>query len=368
MQIDLKFIPISEVYQGYLDSGEEGVVAWSGNLNIRPKYQREFIYSPQQEQQVIYSVLKGFPLSTMYWSKQDDQNNKYEILDGQQRTLSICRFIDNKYFIDIEGYPKKFINLSKDQKDLIFNYPLMIYLCEGTDQEKLNWFEIINIAGEKLNDQELRNAVYTGSWLTNAKSIFSRTNCPAKIIGEKYIKGSPIRQDYLEKALKWISNGDPAQYMAEHQNDEDANSLWQYFQSVIQWVERIFPNYNKDMKSVDWGYLYNNYKDVEFNSNLLSQRFISVLQDDEVQLRTTKGIYYYLITKEEKHLNLRAFDFKHKALAFQNQQGKCIKRQNQFLIEELQADHIVPWSKGGKTIQDNCQLLCQPCNATKSNS
>lgn len=372
MNIQLNFITIKDLVEAYSDKSlsEEGITGWSGNLDIRPKYQREFIYDDDQRKEVIRTIIKGFPLSTMYWVKKDNEEDKYEILDGQQRTISICQYVNGQFSIlDHNNNPRAFYNLSDEEKETILNYKLMVYFCEGTTNEKLDWFKIINIAGEKLTDQELRNAVYTGSWLSDAKKKFSKTNCVAYNLGNSYLKGTPIRQEYLETALAWISNNHIKDYMAAHQNDQDANELWQYFQRVISWVQMLFPNYRRDMKGIDWGYLYNKYKDKTYNTESLTRRYQELVQDEEVESRSTRGIYYYLLSGEERHLNLRTFDEKHKIIAFNRQQGKCTKCNLQCsTIEQMQADHIVAWSNGGKTIQENCQMLCIRCNNTKSNN
>ena len=368
MNIELKFIKIGDLVKDYNDQSlsNEGITAWSGKLDVRPKYQREFIYNEKQEREVINTILKDFPLSTMYWVKQDNIDH-YEILDGQQRTISICKFATNETHIyDQNKNIKYFENFSEEEKNKFLNYELMIYFCEGTSSEKLDWFQIVNIAGEKLTLQELRNAVYSGTWLSNAKTIFSKPNCVVQRKYSNYLSGSAIRQDYLETALKWISNDDITHYMAKHQNDKDADPLWQYFDQVMSWVKRLFPNYEKAMKGINWGYLYNEYKDKEYNSNTLKQSLFKLRQDEEVT--SLRGIYLYLITNQEKHLSLRLFNNKQKTIAFQKQAGKCVKCKQTFDIENLQADHVTPWSQGGKTVQENCQLLCQPCNARKSNT
>ena len=199
MKIKLHEIPVRDVVVGYKDSAENGVVGYNGKLNIRPAFQREFIYKDKQRDEVIRTIRKNFPLNVMYWVHSD--NDGYELLDGQQRTISICQYINGDYSID----HLTFQNLTKDEQEQILNYPLMIYICEGTDKEKLDWFKIINIAGEQLTVQELRNAIYTGEWLTESKKYFSKTQCPAYQIAGDYLSGSAIRQNYLETALKWIS-------------------------------------------------------------------------------------------------------------------------------------------------------------------
>ena len=257
MKIKLNEIPVREIVEGFKDDAENGVIGYDGKLDIRPAFQREFIYNEKERNAVIDTVNKGFPLNVMYWCKNDD---KFELLDGQQRTLSICQYVNG----DFSFNQRYFNNLTQTEKDSILDYKLMIYICEGTDKEKLDWFKIINIAGEKLTDQELRNAMYTGTWLYDAKRHFSKTGCPAYQIGEKYMSGSTIRQDYLETALKWISNREGIEiedYMAKNQHNEDSNELWMYYQNVLDWVKRLFPNYRKEMKGIEWGFLFNKYKD-----------------------------------------------------------------------------------------------------------
>ena len=228
MKIELREIPIREVVEGYTENAKEGgVTGYGGRLDIRPAYQREFIYKDKQRDEVIRTVQKDFPLNVMYWVNNEQGN--FELLDGQQRTISLCQYVNGDYSIDHMGFD----NLTKTERDQILNYPLMIYICEGTDKEKLDWFKIINIAGERLTAQELRNAIYRGEWLTEAKKYFSKTSCPAYAIASDYMNGSPIRQDYLETALYWIALRDGKEiedYMAEHQHDTNCNELWLYFQ------------------------------------------------------------------------------------------------------------------------------------------
>ena len=261
MKIQLKEITIREVSTWYINNNEEWVVWYSGNLNIRPKYQREFVYKDKQRDSVLETVRKNFPLNVMYWVKNDD--GTYEVLDWQQRTISICEYIDWKFSINYQY----FHNLEKEEQEQILDYNLMVYFCEWTDKEKLDWFKTINIAWEKLTEQELRNAIYTGTWLTDAKKYFSKSNCPAYNIASDYLNGSSIRQEYLEAAISWISNENIEEYMAQNQHNVNAMELWQYFQSVINWIKVIFPNYRREMKWVAFWPLYNQYKNTFFDSN-----------------------------------------------------------------------------------------------------
>ncbi len=361
MKIELNEIPIREVAAGYKDSAEDGVVAYGGRLDVRPAYQREFIYKDAKRDAVIDTVRKDFPLNVMYWIKTDAGD--FEMLDGQQRTISICSYINKEYSINYQY----FHNLTEDEQEQILNYKLMIYICEGSKKEQLDWFRVINIAGEKLTDQELRNAIYTGEWLSDAKKFFSKNGCPAYQIGNKLVNGTPIRQDYLETALRWISSRDNKvieEYMSEHQHDTNANELWLYFNSVISWVNVLFPNYRKEMKGIEWGLLYNQYHNNPYDSKKLESRIAELIEDDEVQ--SVKGIYEYLFDGEEKHLSLRQFDPKTKRAKYQEQKGICANCGKHFEIEEMEADHIDPWHSGGKTTIENCQMLCKHCNRIKS--
>jgi len=363
MKIQLHEIPIKEVFDGFVDSEENGVVGYGGKLNIRPAFQREFIYKEKQRNEVIRTVIKNYPLNVMYWVKCDDGH--FEVLDGQQRTISVCQYIKGDYSIDHMGFD----NITKEEQQQILDYPLMIYICEGTHREKLDWFKIINIAGEQLTAQELRNAVYTGPWLTEAKKFFSKTLCPAYAIAKDYLNGSPIRQNYLETAIKWIAatKGEEIEdYMATHQHDVDCDELWQYFQSVINWVKVIFKEYRKEMKGLDWGIFYNKYSKGQHSSSKYEERIVELMEDEDVTKNS--GIYEYLLSGDERHLSIRAFSPKIARAAFEQQSGVCPKCNKKFEIGDMQADHITPWSKGGKTLQDNCQMLCADCNRRKSNT
>ena len=358
MKIELNHIPVKELFNGYINSDEDGVVGFNGILNIRPKYQREFVYKDEQRNAVIDTVRKNYPLNVMYWVKNED--GTFEVLDGQQRTISICEYLSNSFSID----NKFFSTLTNDEQEQILKYELMVYFCEGTDSEKLAWFEIVNIAGAVLTDQELRNAVYTGSWLSDAKRQFSKTNCPAYLIGNKYLNGTPIRQDYLETALDWISSGEIKKYMSEHQHDHTANELWTYFQSVITWVDSTFPNYRKEMKGIDWGCLYNMFKGNINDPVAIEKEITRLMQDEDVGNK--KGIYFYVLDKDEKRLNIRTFSENMKRETYERQNGFCKVCGKHFKFEEMEGDHIDPWHSGGKTNSDNCQMLCKPCNRRKS--
>lgn len=361
MKIQLHEVPVREVVEGYIDSAENGVTGYNGRLNIRPAFQREFIYKDKQRDEVIRTVQKNFPLNVMYWVKSDDGN--FEVLDGQQRTISLCQYVNGDYSIDHMGFD----NLTKTERQQILDYLLMIYICEGTDKEKLDWFKIINIAGEQLTAQELRNAIYTGEWLTEAKKYFSKTACPSYAIASDYLNGSPIRQNYLETAISWIAARDGKEiedYMSEHQHDTNCNEIWLYFQNVINWVKATFPNYRKEMKGLEWGIFFNKYGTGKYDPKQLETRIAELMEDEDITKNS--GIYEYLLDGDEKHLSIRAFTPKMARAAYERQKGICPKCTKHFEIDDMQADHITPWSKGGRTIPENCQMLCADCNRRKS--
>lgn len=362
MKIDLHRMKIRDVVNGYKDSAEEGVTAYSGKLNIRPKYQREFVYSGKQRDAVIETVKKDFPLNVMYWMVNDDGG--YEVLDGQQRTISVAQYVNSDFSLN----GMMFHNLTKEEQDQILDYELMIYFCEGTDRERLDWFEIINIAGEKLTDQEIRNAVYTGPWLSDAKLKFSKSTCAAYLMagdGGQLVTGTPIRQEYLEKALSWINNGEIREYMALHQKDSNANELWGYFQAVIEWARTTFPKYRQEMKNVEWGVLYNEFKNTRLDPDGLESEISKLMQDEDVTKKS--GIYPYVLTHQDKWLNIREFSPRERREAYERQKGVCAKCGKQYELDEMEADHIKPWVEGGKTSSENCQMLCREDNRRKSN-
>ncbi|MBO5990477.1 MAG: DUF262 domain-containing protein, partial [Lentisphaeria bacterium] len=289
MKIELHEITIREIAENYIDNAENGVVGYNGKLNIRPKYQREFVYKESQRDAVIDTIFKKYPLNVMYWVKNSDDD--FEVLDGQQRTISFCQYVNGDFSLN----NRAFHNLTKTEQDEILDYKVMVYFCEGNDREKLDWFKTINIAGEKLTDQELRNAVYTGTWLSDAKLKFSKTNCAAYLQGNKYLNGTPIRQDYLETALKWINGGEIESYMSKHQHDPNANELFFYFRNVIDWVENTFTKYRKEMKGLEWGVFYNQFKDQIFDTAELEKEIAELMADDDVTSK--KGIYPYVLTR-----------------------------------------------------------------------
>ncbi len=364
MKIELHEISIADIAKNYIDNAEEGVVGYGGKLNIRPKYQREFVYDEKKRNAVIDTIMKGFPLNVMYWVA--DMGGAFEVLDGQQRTISFCQYVNGDFSVE----SRYFHNLTKAEQQQILDYKVLVYFCEGNDKEKLDWFRIINIAGERLTEQELRNATYTGPWLTHAKSVFSKTGCAAYLLAKDYVSGSPIRQEILETALDWMSKGHIEDYMAEHQHEPNANELWTYFRNVIEWVKLTFVKYRREMKGIAWGALYDEFRGQTFDTAALEQTIADLMADDDVTNK--KGIYPYLLTGKEKFLNLRAFTESQKRQAYERQGGICPycakehRAKTHYEFVEMEGDHITPWCEGGKTVPENLQMLCKEHNRAKS--
>lgn len=356
MEITLKEITVGELTAGFADRDELGVVGYGGRLDIRPPYQREFIYKDAQRSAVIETVMQGFPLNVMYWADRGDGN--YEVIDGQQRTLSLCQYIHGDFAHDM----RYFHNLTDDERAPILAYRLMVYICRGTASEKLAWFRTINIAGERLTEQELLNAVYCGPFVADAKRLFSKRNCPAYGLAKDYLKGDVVRQEFLETALQWIA-GEPEAYLASHQHDPNAAALWLHFQAVIAWVKSLFPKVRRQMKGVDWGTLYKRHNQTLFDATALEREVARLMQDGEVQ--KPAGIYAYVLDHDERHLHLRTFDENTRQAIYEKQAGHCAICGKPFDLADMDADHIRPWRKGGTTTRENCQLLCRTCNLRK---
>ena len=357
MKIELHQITVRELTEGYKDNNEEGVRAFGGRLDVRPPYQREFVYKEKQRDAVIDTLTQGFPLNVMYWAVRED--GTYEIIDGQQRTISICQYVNG----DFAYMFRYFHNLQPDEQEQILNYELQVYFCSGTDSEKLKWFKTINIAGEELTDQELRNAVFAGSWVSDAKRYFSKNGAPAAKIGSDYLTGSAIRQDYLETAISWISDGNIDVYMANHQHDANAVALWNHFTNVINWVKAMFIRHRREMKGVEWGLLYSKYNDNVYDPAELEKEVKRLMEDSDVERK--KGIYSYIFSRDERELGLRAFDANTRREVYERQLGVCPICRKHFELEQMEADHITPWCEGGRTVADNCQMLCKECNRRK---
>ena len=360
MKIELKQIPISEIANGYFDNNEDGVVGYGGKLNIRPPYQREFVYNDKQRDAVIHTIMRGFPLNVMYWAKNED--GSYEVLDGQQRTISFCQFVNKGgSSINLHGDNIPFSLLTDKEQEQIMNYKVMVYICEGNDKERLDWFRTINIAGAALTEQELLNINYTGEWLSHAKRLFSKTGCYAvKMQGNFMLtNGTPIRQEVLETALSWIAGGKDkiASYMAEHQHDSNANELKDYFSKVIEWVKATFPKYYSEMKGLDWGRLYRMYSNNTYDIEYIQKRVEDLRLDEEVS--NNKNIYEYVLSGEENKslLSLRQFTPKEREKMWKMQGGFCPISKEKCDIKDMDAHHIDAWENHGKTELSNGVML-----------
>lgn len=363
-------VTVGDIARGYINNEEQGIRGYGGQLDIRPPYQREFIYNENEQQAVISTVLKGYPLNVMYWVRRsEDAECPYEVMDGQQRTLSLCEYVDGKFAYDF----KNFFNQPADIQKLILDYPLTIYLCEGEPSEKLEWFKTINIAGKPLNEQEINNAVYAGPFVTDAKRHFSKSNCGAYRLGKDLVNGTPIRQEFLKKALEWMAEhetreGKPQSvvgYMAEHQHDPNANNLWTYFQNVLNWTITNFDlkKFKKIMKGLNWALYYDKYHSTTLDTADLASRISKLILDSDVQKQV--GIIPYVLTGDERHLDLRGFPEDIKLAVWEKQHHICPSCQKEFDYEFMEGDHITPWREGGRTVIENCQMLCRECNRRK---
>lgn len=376
-----KQISIADLFNGFVNNEEEGVYTYiriDGELiktDIRPPYQREFVYSDDKRNKVIETLSRNLPLGVIYLAKNSD--GTMEVIDGQQRIISICEYLNGKFsvngitdFLNEKTFDCELYKNTAIYKQIMSYNNLLAYIVEGDDDEKLDWFRTINISGERLTEQELLNANYTGEWLCSAKRKFSKTNCVAFKKGNKLVNGSPIRQDYLETALSWISGGKEniQKYMGDHYQDENAEPLWKYFVEVIEWVEKTF-TYRKEMKGIDWGKLYREYGKNEYDVAELEEKVKALMADDEVD--NNKGIYEYVLSncakEKERCLAIRKFKDNDKRSAYEKQNGICPICGKHYEIEEMEGDHIIPWSKGGKTTIDNLQMLCKKCNREKGN-
>ena len=363
-------VTVGEITKGYINNEEQGVRGYNGLLDIRPPYQREFIYNEAEQRAVINTVLNEYPLNVMYWVKRsDDAECPYEVMDGQQRTLSLCEYVAGKFALKF----KNFFNQTPDIQKKILDYKLSVYVCEGKESEKLEWFKTINIAGKPLNEQEIRNAVYAGPFVSDAKHHFSKSNCGAYRLGKDLVNGSPIRQDFFKKALEWMAehetrNGKPQSavgYMAVHQHDKNAIPLWTYFQNVLNWAISTFnmKKFKIIMKGVDWALFYDKYHEQPLDIKAMEDRISDLIGDDEIQ--KPNGIIPYVLTGDERYLDLRTFKDKVKKAIWEKQNHKCAICGKEFDFEFMEGDHIKPWREGGRTDIKNCQMLCRQCNRSK---
>ena len=397
MEIKTITIPLRELADEFHELPEGGrVTAWSGRLSVRPEYQREFIYDPKRQRLVVDSVLHGYPLGSMYFTPPETPgDSEFEVLDGQQRIISLCRFTHGAFSIPWgQGADQReffYENLPEADRQRFDSYPMRVYVCEGDDGEKMSWFRRINVAGMVLTDQELRNATYHGPWVSDARRMFARVNSPAGRHFGTYLKGVAIRQDWLETALDWwslalhVRGVDDASRidhcMSLHRDDPDAHPLFEYMETVFDWVEKTFPEYNTYMKGLDWGPLYERFHRAVLDPEGLKHRIQQLLDDDEVTRKP--GIWEYVLDDDATHLSLRQFDRKtaraqydrQTKWAHEHELSNCPlcretdgdDRNRIWEFQQMEADHKTPWSRGGKTVPDNCEMLCKKHNRAKSN-
>jgi hypothetical protein len=379
-------LTVADVCNGFVYNQLEGkgLFGLGGKLTIQPEYQRNYIYAEgggKREQAVIHSLLKGYPLGLIYFNKV--VADKFEVLDGQQRITSIGRFVTNKFAVMDRNNPQNFDSLPADQQARIMDAKLLIYECEGTETEIKQWFETVNIAGVPLNAQELLNAIYSGPFVTKAKEEFSNSQNANIQKWSAYIKGSANRQDFLGRALDWVSKGDIGSYMSAHRSDKNINELKVYFNAVIDWASNVFTDVLPEMRGLEWGRLYETYHGNAYDPGKMSALVQKLAADAYITNR--KGIFEYLLggLTDKKLLAVRVFDEKTKRVAYNKQTqeaqakgksncplcalGHDANKNRIYKFEEMDADHVSAWSKGGDSSSKNCQMLCITHNRAKGN-
>ena len=385
MKTTLTQIPVSDLVNGFVYNELEGkgLFGLSGKLTIQPEYQRNYIYADgKRDVAVIRSILAGYPLGLLYFTKVGPE--KFEVLDGQQRITSIGRYVSGKFAImDERDIPQYFSGLPTDQQDRIMKTALLVYECEGTETEIKQWFETINIAGVPLNQQELRNAIYSGPFVTAAKVEFSNSQNANINKWSAYVRGTANRQDFLERAIEWVSQGEVGDYMSAHRHDSNINQLKTYFNTVIDWVSGVFPMVEKEMQGLEWGRLYEQYHGQSYDPKKIKSAVEKLYGDPYVKNR--KGIFEYVLggAHDQKLLQVRMFDEATRSAAYKTQTdaakekgisncplcavGTDSNKERIYPISEMDADHVTAWSKGGATDVSNCQMLCKTHNRTKGN-
>ncbi len=376
---------IRDVEEGfeYNEFEGKGLYGLGGKLTIQPEYQRNYIYNDGvKDVAVINSILKGYPIGLLYFNK--TSNDTYEVLDGQQRITSIGRFIAGKFAVlDANGHEQYYSGMSDSQREMILNTPLLIYVCEGDEPEIKDWFKTINIAGVPLVQQEILNAVYSGPFVTRAREEFSNSSNSKVQKWTAYIGGDVKRQAYLECALDWVSRGDIDNYMSRHRQDHNIDELKRYFETVINWVDSVFTDVKPEMRGLEWGRMYETYKDINYDPAAVRSAVFKLYSDAYIENR--KGIFEYILggERETKLLNVRIFDEKIKKSVYTEQtaaaEDKGISNCSYCAIgheanankiwsyNDMDADHVTAWSKGGSTDISNCELLCKPHNRAKGN-
>ncbi len=385
METILKTYTVEEICEGFVYNELEGkgLHGLGGKLTIQPAYQRNYIYADgKKDVAVVQSALHKYPLGLFYFNKTED--NRLEVLDGQQRITSLGRFVTGKFgIIDDNGIPQYFTSLSTELQGLLLNTELLVYECDGTEDEIRKWFETVNIAGVPLNRQELLNAVYSGEFVTKAKQEFSNSQNANIQKWSHFITGAVNRQDYLERALQWVSRNNVEKYMSQHRRDTDINELKAYFNSVIDWAGMVFVNMEKEMRGLEWGRLYETYHNEPYHPAKVAEQVRRLYGDPYVKNR--KGIFEYILggQVDKRLLDIRIFDeaTKHTVYSRQTQEamergesncplcalGNDLNRTKIWKLSEMDADHVTAWSKGGGTDIENCQMLCKSHNRAKGN-
>ena len=378
MKIEEERIRIRDLVDGYKSYDDGRIIGWGGKLDIRPPYQREYIHenNPDFKKNLLYSIYQNRPINLIYFARPGE--GTYELLDGQQRILTICKYVvDQDFSIELDGKTSYFEQLEANPLDAnrILNYKLHVHICRGEPGELMKWFQTINTGAEALSDQELRNALYNGPWVTSAKYWFTRKGGNQDKLCAMYMDGKRERQEHLERILQWKTGSKEDEvirdFMAKHQNNESAQNLWNYFMGIRKWIESLFEPHKKSMERLNWGDLHKEYACESYDAKYTKRRQKELLEDPEVQ--KDSGVYLYILSGESKSnqrlLHLRRFTNVIKKKFLKKQQGKCAIKtcQKKLDMNTAYADHIIPWSAGGKTEEENCQILCMECNLLKSN-
>ena len=387
MKTTLNHYSVKEISEGFVYNELEakGLFGLAGRLTIQPEYQRNYIYADgKRDVAVIESLLKGYPLGLIYFNKVHEDS--LEVLDGQQRITSFGRYITGKFAIkDERGMEQYFSGLPRDKQEIILNSEILVYECEGTESEIKEWFKTINTVGVPLNDQELLNAVYSGPFVTAGKAEFSNSQNSNIMKWSAYVNGSAIRQDYWERALEWVSKGKAniGGYMSQHRNDHEITEVKAYFTSVIDWVSSVFSDVESEMRGLEWGRLYELYHGTAYNPAKVSEAVQALYGDSYVKNR--KGIWEFILggSIDTKLLEVRVFDDATKKAVYTRQTrattdqgvsncpncaiGHDANSTKIWRLDEMDADHVAAWSKGGATSADNCQMLCKTHNRAKGN-
>lgn len=386
MKATRKIYTVEEICKGftYNEAEGKGLFGLSGRLTIQPEYQRNYLYAEQngaREIAVIESVLKGYPIGLLYFNKVDDTH--LEVLDGQQRITSLGRFLTRKFAVVINGMEQYFDYMPKDLQEKILKTELLVYECEGTESEIKEWFKTINIVGLPLEEQEILNAVYCGSFVNKAKEVFSNSQNANVNKWAAFLRGNVKRQAYLHTALEWVSKGNISAYMSLHRYDDNIREMQTYFDSVIDWASGIFQNIEKEMCGLPWGELYEKYHKQPYDPAQVAAKQRELYEDYYV--KNKKGIYEYILggCKDSKLLEVRCFDEPTKKSVYARQTAEaeqkgisncphCVlengaNKSKIWKLSEMDADHVTAWSKGGATDISNCQMLCQTHNRAKGN-